>query len=371
MQAWQVAQPRDALLLEDSHFCEPFSIGIHSTRAVRFPCRKRKIYMQSSILILGAGVSGLTAARFLQSHGLSVTLLDKGRGVGGRVSTRKLGDRDAPHGRWDHGAQFATFRSEGLKGLLQEWGVLEGLSSWSHSPDGTTRNRHPLGMNQFTRQLASGLQVVNSCRIVSLQQGQDGWTALDEAGNAFSAKMLISTLPAPQLIDLLRQSDLELPAVAALKQIVYSRCLTLMAELQGPSGIAAPGLLRPESAILEQVIDNRIKGISEAYTVTAHAKAEFSLEWFDRDRATAASVLRAALQEIVTSPILNVQIHGWKFAEAVRRHPEPCLELAPGFWAAGDGFCAGDASVPADHRPRIESAMLSGLLLAQKLRLML
>ncbi|MCC5843826.1 MAG: FAD-dependent oxidoreductase [Verrucomicrobia bacterium] len=317
--------------------------------------------MEQTTLILGAGVSGLAAARTLSDSNHPVVLIDKGRGVGGRAATRKLGDRSAPRGRWDHGAQFATFRSPALLSTLKRWGALDVLTPWHAGPDGLDRHISPEGFNAFAKALANGLEIHNSLRITSLTCAPDGWTVQAESGETFSATHIISTLPAPQLIDLLEASHFELPAIEALKQIHYHRNLTLMAKLDGPSGLQAPGCLRPESGILKLIVDNVHKGISEADTVTAQATPDFSLEWYDRDRATAASVLRAALQEIVESPITAVQIHGWKFAEAVRRHPEPFIELSTNFRAAGDGFMAGDEHVSPEQHARIESALLSGI----------
>ena len=58
------------------------------------------------LLIVGAGLSGLVAARRLVDHyGAPVELVDKGRGVGGRLATRRM-DGD----RFDHGAQYFTAR---------------------------------------------------------------------------------------------------------------------------------------------------------------------------------------------------------------------------------------------------------------------
>ena len=55
------------------------------------------------IVIIGAGIAGLACARRLAEAGLAPVLLDKGRGIGGRVATRRMGDM-----QFDHGAQYVT-----------------------------------------------------------------------------------------------------------------------------------------------------------------------------------------------------------------------------------------------------------------------
>ena len=60
-----------------------------------------------SCVVVGAGISGLLAAQELTAAGWRVVVLDKGRGVGGRMATRRVGD-----GTFDHGAQFFTVRGE-------------------------------------------------------------------------------------------------------------------------------------------------------------------------------------------------------------------------------------------------------------------
>ncbi|MCC5850870.1 MAG: FAD-dependent oxidoreductase [Verrucomicrobia bacterium] len=320
--------------------------------------------MEHHTLIIGAGVAGLAAARFLQDCGQSVLLLDKGRGVGGRVATRRDGDRNAPRARWDHGAQFATFRSQSLIARLQKWNAYQVLTPWTAE---SHRMISAEGLNAFAKTLAKGLDLKNGMRTVHLSQTQTCWQAQTETNEIFEAKNLLCTLPAPQLLDLFAASDLSFPEEEQLRNIQYHRALTLLAELDGLSGIPHPGFLQPQSGILHTVTDQCQKGISPAHTITAHAAPAFSLEWYDRDRNAAASVMRAALAEIIESKIIATQIHGWKFAEPYRRCPLPCLKLAPGLYAAGDGFMAGDEDAAPDLPPRVESAILSGLAAAEKI----
>jgi renalase len=50
------------------------------------------------IAIIGAGIAGLTCAQQLQQAGKQVVLIDKSRGLGGRLATRRLAGTHADHG---------------------------------------------------------------------------------------------------------------------------------------------------------------------------------------------------------------------------------------------------------------------------------
>jgi predicted NAD/FAD-dependent oxidoreductase len=41
------------------------------------------------IVVIGAGMSGIACTRALRAAGLPVRLIDKGRGIGGRMATRR------------------------------------------------------------------------------------------------------------------------------------------------------------------------------------------------------------------------------------------------------------------------------------------
>ena len=57
------------------------------------------------VLVIGAGMSGIACARSLQSAGVPVRMIDKGRGIGGRVATRRV-DLAGEVITFDHGAQY-------------------------------------------------------------------------------------------------------------------------------------------------------------------------------------------------------------------------------------------------------------------------
>ena len=61
--------------------------------------------------IVGAGMAGLACAEELTRLGHAVLLFDKGRGPGGRMSTRRI-QTSAGEAYFDHGAQYFTVRDD-------------------------------------------------------------------------------------------------------------------------------------------------------------------------------------------------------------------------------------------------------------------
>ena len=68
------------------------------------------------IIVIGAGISGCSCAHKLSHAGHRVTVVEKGRGVGGRMATRRMDGA-----RIDHGAQFYTARDIRLQALNNQW----------------------------------------------------------------------------------------------------------------------------------------------------------------------------------------------------------------------------------------------------------
>ena len=66
------------------------------------------------VAVIGAGMSGLTCASRLGERGFEVSVFDKGRGPGGRSSTRRV-DLDGAEVGFDHGAQYFTVRDPAVR----------------------------------------------------------------------------------------------------------------------------------------------------------------------------------------------------------------------------------------------------------------
>jgi predicted NAD/FAD-dependent oxidoreductase len=66
-------------------------------------------------IIIGAGITGLIAARKLYEAGINCLVLDKGRNVGGRMATREIESL-----KFDHGAQVISAQGREFYSLIKK-----------------------------------------------------------------------------------------------------------------------------------------------------------------------------------------------------------------------------------------------------------
>ena len=296
---------------------------------------------ETDVLVLGAGIAGLTAAAALKQAGRHVTVVDKGRGVGGRMATRRFDGAT-----FDHGAPFlATVHPPEAIGLAaaQRAGV---LLPWdtevpaSHPP--MRRWRGQPSMSAIAKHLASGLDVHLETTVTSLRTCGDAWCATTLAGPSITARSVVATAPLPQSLALLDAGHVALdPALRArLESVRYERCLAVMAVLAAPSNIPAPGDLVPTQGPIARLVDNQLKGISAVPSVTLHATHAFSLAHWDEDRDATGRHLLASAEMWLGAPVTSFQVHGWRYSQATVTDPAlmTVAGASPLLVLAGDAF---------------------------------
>jgi predicted NAD/FAD-dependent oxidoreductase len=310
------------------------------------------------ILVVGAGMAGLTAARALADAGRDVLVVDKGWNPGGRLATR-VTDR----ARFDHGATFFYAPDGDFQADLERWRSAAAAEAWEGLSSGETLWRGAPDMRGLGTQLARGLRVATRTPLEAVGAEGGRWTARLADGGAITADAVLMTPPVPQSLELLRAGDhrLEAGLEKRLARIAYERCLVVMAEPGGPARVPAPGFLEPASGPIARVVDEQAKGASTVPAVTLHAASDFSrARWeADRDRV-AAEILRAA-ERWLGDDITGHQIHGWRYSRSVTTWPEPCLVVpgGPPLVLAGDAF--GGPDVPGAHRSGRAAAAVLGV----------
>jgi predicted NAD/FAD-dependent oxidoreductase len=317
---------------------------------------------------------GLLAAHTLAQAGISTRIVDKGRSVGGRLATRRIGD-----GKADHGAQFFTVRDQAFAAHVAAWEaaglVYPWSTGWSNgSLESSSRDGHPRyavqgGMNALAKFLAQqitdlGVSIETNTRGTHLHQTSAGWQLACEDGTAYAADTLVLTAPVPQSLALLDTAPVILPAATrtALERIDYAPCLCLLLHIDGNTHLPEPGAQQLGNSKLSWIADNQRKGISpQATLLTLHAGPDYSRDHYTAPDAQVSADLLAEARPFLTpeTAILHTEVKRWRYALPVVIHPHRYhTEALPHrLYFGGDAFGG----------PRVEGAALSGLAIAAAL----
>lgn len=326
----------------------------------------RPLYESSpSVAVIGAGISGLICARTLADHGIAVTVFEKSRGAGGRMSTRRTED-DL---RFDHGAQYFTARDPRFKRLVNSWQQEGIVSQWQgrivsikegevvEEKAGTQRYIAMPGMNAICRHLTGDMTVHYESKVSSLKRCDEQWKLVDDhQSDLGSFDAVIVSAPAPQTAELL--SSVSALAEQA-QRIRMSGCWAIMVAMEEGLDLPFSGAFVQDSPLSWIARNSNKPGrSSQPETWILHASPEWSEANLEREATAVAEELSDEFWRASGSrprPILKRIAHRWRFALPTEPLEERCLfDSEVGVGACGD-WCGG---------PRVEGAFLSGAAVA-------
>ncbi|NNF46169.1 MAG: NAD(P)-binding protein [Desulfofustis sp.] len=314
----------------------------------------------TDILVVGAGMSGLTAASSLDPTRFQTLVIDKSLKIGGRLASKKLGNA-----RFDYGAQFMTAREPQFLSLINACEELGIIKQWFTSDSGKQQG-HPrwCGSSRMTAvadHLAGSLQFYPGLRLATIECINDTWLARMSSGEEIFARALLLTPPVPQILELLKISDIKIAAdiFDRLDRIKYEKCIAVLAHLKGPSTILHPGGMKFSEGQISWLADNQQKGISKVPAVTIHGSVIFSEQHYHSDRQKSGTLLLEAAKSWLGSGVSEFQVHGWRYAKPAIVDSERCLVInrMPPLVVSGDAFGG----------PRVEGAAMSGWKAAETL----
>lgn len=332
------------------------------------------------VAVIGAGVSGLAAARNLNKLGLDVTVVEKSRGLGGRAATRRISLPDGLEVPVDHGAQFFTARDPRFQDEVSRWqesGICfpwsEGFMTWK---DGVLLEPDPKwneiryacrgGMNLIGKRLGEGLEVVREFQVASVSIQKGIWRLHSDPVHSLSpilAKALFVSAPIPQAVKLVG-SWLSTEQHDFAGKVDYGPSIAVIAlypeKMVIPvwKGIQVRDLSSPISWMAWDS-SKRSEGTPGDVAVI-HATSSHSQGWLDASREelqlAGEELLREAANiggEWMKKPT-ELLVHRWRYALPVGPTAPggflraPCSEP---LYLIGDGLNGG----------RVEGAWLSGI----------
>jgi renalase len=319
--------------------------------------------------IIGAGMAGLACARVLADTGQDVHVFDKGRGPGGRMSTRRV---QTPQGevQFDHGAQYFTARDPAFAAIIQDLMNQGAVAPWQGNlvrlaQDGTNTPlaSEPLyvgvpGMNHVVKTLAVGLNVQWGVRVDALSRMNKMWQLRSDQDEVLgNFDQIVCAVPAEQVGPLLHDHAPELAALA--KGVTSLPCWAGMFAFDRPIAMPFDAIRLEGHAMIDFIAANHSKPGREMpdqhgpSTYVVHARADWSrLHLEDNADLVAQALLEGLLGFSDNRPgLLHSAAHRWRFARVeVRNGIGFGLDATAAIGTCGD-YLSG---------PRVESAWLSG-----------
>jgi len=304
-----------------------------------------------TVLVVGAGISGVAAARTLQDGGLDALLLERSEQVGGRMASPRLDNRVV-----DTGASYFTVADPAFEAVAVDWRSRGLVRPWTDtfavaengrlsSKSGPMRWAAPTGLAALVADLAVGLEI----RQQTVRSVGPGPTVDGEPAEA-----VVLAMPDPQARRLL---DPALTAEADALHDPFQAVLALTARWDRAHWPALDGVFVSGDPILSWIADDGRRRDDFAPVLVAHSTPEFAAEHL------AAPEQAGPLLELATRDVLGIEteavsrtVQPWPFARPAARRNERFLLTDRLI-----GFC-GDAW---SDKPRVEAAYLSGIALGQ------
>jgi predicted NAD/FAD-dependent oxidoreductase len=322
-----------------------------------------------SVAIVGGGIAGLACAGALSRGGYRVTVFDKSRGVGGRMSTRR-GDG------WqcDHGVPYFLARDSEFVSEVARWMAAGAVAPWharvvSMAPDVPPMAAPPMTryvgvptMTMPARLLSMGAKTVTATTVDALFREAGSWQLSSAEGGLIGDQfdIVVVGVPSPQAVPLLEgtASDFALAASRARMRPIW----VVMAQCETNADLSFDAAVVNGAPLAWIANDTSKPGRTGYCTWALHASSAWTDAHLEDAPEDVARTLVAAFRELGGPAVRAATAHRWRYAEPL----EPKGDDAPGYmWRMQDGIgICGDWLAGGG----VEGAWLSGNRLGEAIR---
>jgi predicted NAD/FAD-dependent oxidoreductase len=324
-----------------------------------------------NIAIVGAGLSGLTAAYFLKNIA-NITVFEKSRGVSGRMSTRRAG----PYS-FDHGAQYFTVREPIFQNFIEKLKTHKLIERWNaryvEIDRYTLKNEQKWGiaepryigvpgMNSIAKFLVNGVNIKLKTMINQINYNKY-WRLKDSNGNIYdNFDYVVLAIPSVQSIELL---PIDFKYFSLVNSIEMEPCFALMLGLEEKHVFPYDCARIYNSDISWLSIDNSkpVRSTSNS-SLIVHSTSKYAQKCLYNDSDEIITHLIELASKILKYDFKNINyksLHKWMYANNIyRKLTNPIFFDGNYNLALCGDWCLGG---------RVEGAFMSGYYIAQKFKL--
>lgn len=289
--------------------------------------------MGHDVLIVGAGLTSALLSRLLNEAQLSVAVVEKARGPGGRAATKRIDFENK-----------TFYFNTGLKSWPLKESDRERLTQARLPQPSVSSNE---AMNQWVKQLFDKQEIQSSFEVCGIDYNGHNYLVQNLEGKRFEAKNLVITAPWPQSQKLTRVFLSETKAETIVsyfqgseisktfihRDLKYQALLTLMmvskdAELSTPADW--------QHFLKQSGIEWRLSSLSEQ-NQSSLAVADLLLQDDHRWMNLTLNEIETELLSMGLFKDLHfLKVHRWRYAYPLEFFDEDFTEIYPGLYLAGD-----------------------------------
>lgn len=337
--------------------------------------------MNPTVVVIGAGVAGLSCARELERCGVSTLVLERARGVGGRCATRRVEGQPV-----DFGVAFLHARSREFGDVLRELDPAGAIPGWpvrvkgprmACQPNAYQPGRRRLarreGVSVLPKHLARGLDVRLGVTVRAIEQREGRLVVTNETGESWSPSYVVAACAVDESLALVAPVVRGWPdatlRLERIRAVPVEPAFTVIAGYALDQPEPDFDVWHPiEATMLHTIAHDSSKRDEPRFRVlvlqgrsrwSAERRALPDAEWRDELLWEAAELLGGwAMRPLWT------QTHRWLSGRVLERHllGDPVVFLGPhecSVAVIGDAFA---------RDPGVEGAYMSGIALAEQIR---
>ena len=287
--------------------------------------------MVYDVIIIGAGLSGSFIARKINRSGLNTLLIEKSTTIGGRLSTKSVGEGIA-----DYGCQYLSPKSNDLSNLIEE---LENKYIVKKTKINDSNHTYiaPYGMNKIPQFLSLGINTILNQKVVSLKKTKSNWTVKTNAYE-IKSRSIILTMPIDQVNQLIKPFK---NTIGELPNPKYESFFTstFQSNKQISSDIIRSEINAP------WICNNSQKGLLNNKNIfTINFSNDFSNKLLGLNQDQRHNMINQQLKHLGFNSYSNLSLHFWKYAfSKEQNNPSHFFDKDEMLGICGDSFSVGQA----------------------------